>query len=68
MNIKISVNGSVKDIAKGTTLDVLIKSLVEKDQGIIVELNEKIITRNDWKEQTLNQGDAIQLISFVGGG
>jgi sulfur carrier protein len=68
MNINISVNGSAKEIDKGTTLDVLIKSLVEKDQGIIVELNEKIITRNDWKEQPLNQGDVIQLISFVGGG
>ncbi len=44
------------------------RPLFEKDEGIIVELNQEIIHRDQWKEQPVKEGDVIELIQFIGGG
>lgn len=66
--MKITVNGSVKEVDEVGNLDQLVTSLLEKTEGIIVELNEKIVNRNKWKEQPLREGDVLELIQFIGGG
>jgi sulfur carrier protein len=66
--MKVTVNGSVKEVDNVGSLEELVLSLVEKDQGLIVELNEQVIKRSDWKRQAVSEGDAIELIRFVGGG
>lgn len=68
MKIKISVNGSTKEVAGDKNLEQLVRSLVEKNRGLIVELNKKIINRNHWRDHILQEGDVVELISFVGGG
>ncbi len=66
--MKITVNG--KEINNDTfkNLEDLVTSSLAKNEGAVVELNEKIIRRNHWKEQPLKEGDKIELIQFVGGG
>ena len=49
-------------------LEQLVNGMVKKDHGLIVELNEKIVSRAQWREQPVAEGDKIELISFVGGG
>lgn len=66
--MKLTVNGSVKEIEKVANIEELVHSLVETDKGLIVELNEKIIKRDNWKQQTVAEGDIVELIKFVGGG
>ena len=66
--MNITVNGNIKKINDCKNVEQLVASLFEKNEGIIVELNEEIIKRDHWKEQPLQEGDAIQLIQFIGGG
>lgn len=66
--MKLIVNGSVEEIEKVTNIEELVHSLVETDKGLIVELNEKIIKRENWKHQDVAEGDIVELIKFVGGG
>jgi len=66
--MKLTVNGSMKEIDKIANVEELVHSLVETDQGLIVELNGEIIKRDDWKRQAVAEGDIVELIKFVGGG
>jgi sulfur carrier protein len=66
--MKLTINGNAKEIEPVENLEQLVQILVEKNQGLIVELNDNIITRDAWKRQTVQDGDAIELIRFVGGG
>jgi len=66
--MNITVNGKIKDFNDCKNVEQLVSSLFEKNEGIIVELNEEIIKRNHWKEQPLQEGDSLQLIQFIGGG
>jgi thiamine biosynthesis protein ThiS len=43
-------------------------SAAEKDRGFIVQLNNKIIKRDQWKDHTIHESDIIELITLVGGG
>lgn len=66
--MNITVNGKIKEVNDCKNVEQLVSSLFEKNEGIIVELNEEIIKRNHWKEQPLQEGDSLQLIQFIGGG
>ena len=66
--MKITVNDKIKDVNSCKNVEELVSSLFEKNEGIIVELNEKMIKRDQWKEQPLKEGDTLQLIQFIGGG
>ncbi len=66
--MKITVSGKIKEINTGENLEKLVSSLFEKNEGIIVELNEEMINRNLWKKQLLQEGDMIEFVQFVGGG
>lgn len=70
MQITIYVNGkeNVIDTEKVNNVDALVKSIAKKIDGLIVEVNETIVHRDHWHKHSLNDGDAIELISFVGGG
>jgi len=66
--MNLTINGNAKEIEPVENLEQLVQTLVEKAQGLIVELNDNIITRDAWKEQAVRDGDVIELIRFVGGG
>jgi sulfur carrier protein len=66
--MEITINSKIKEVNDCKNLEELVSSLFEKSGGIIVELNEEMIDRDHWKEQSLKEGDAIQLIQFIGGG
>ena len=70
MQITIYVNGkkNVIDTEKVNNVDALVNSIAKRSDGLIVEVNETIVHRDCWKEHSLNDGDTVELISFVGGG
>lgn len=66
--MKIILNGKETDNDTFKNLEELVTSSVAKIEGIVVELNGKIVRKNQWKEQPLKEDDKIELIQFVGGG
>lgn len=66
--MKITINGKETNNDAFKNLEELVASSVTKIEGIVVELNGKIVRKNQWKEQPLKDCDRVELIQFVGGG
>ena len=52
----------------GKTLADLLQEKTDMMQNVVVELNGKIMHREELANQTLSENDHVELISFVGGG
>ena len=39
-----------------------------KGRQLVIELNERILTRQDWEIVALQDGDRLEIVTFVGGG
>lgn len=39
-----------------------------KSDRVAIELNRNIVPRDRWAETTLNDGDKLEMVHFVGGG
>jgi thiamine biosynthesis protein ThiS len=66
--MNIICNGEQKGLAPRTTLQELAQSLGLNPQGVVAELNGRIVEHTSFNEQTLQDGDRVELIRFVGGG
>ena len=66
MNIR--VNGEKKEFDTVSTLSDLFNSLKLSPESVVVELNTKIIPPDSYATTQLAEGDAVELIQFVGGG
>ena len=64
----VFVNGEKKEFSDGLSLEQLVNELVLPGLRIAVELNGVVVRRGDWTETTLNDGDLIEIVNFVGGG
>lgn len=67
LHMKILVNGKDMVIAKGATIESLLESLGLFDKRVAVEHNRVILARDGYGAP-LNEGDVLEIISFVGGG
>lgn len=68
--MKLHINGEEKTFESRApfTLASLVESLGMKPDRVAVELNRDIVPRDRWAETTLNDGDKLELVHFVGGG
>ncbi len=66
MNIRI--NGEEKEIKEGLSLAALLDELQIRPGRVVVELNRNIITREAHGSTALKEGDALEIVHFVGGG
>ena len=62
----IYVNG--KETKNCKSLSVLLESSGFRRDRIAVEINGEIIKKSDYDKTVLNDGDKIEVVSFVGGG
>jgi len=65
--MKLTINGQLQDSAP-TTLAQLIEHLGMKQDRVAVELNRNIVSRDQWAETHLAEGDQLEIVHFVGGG
>ena len=67
--MKIVVAGEKKEVADGLTLSKLIEiEKVETPQYVTVSINEEFINSEDFDTHTLNEGDEVEFLYFMGGG
>ena len=66
--MKIKLNGQEKEFAGAQTLQSIIEQFCREHRRIIAEVNGEIVKSPRWVETLLKDGDAIELVSFVGGG
>ncbi|PXV95983.1 sulfur carrier protein [Lachnotalea glycerini] len=63
----VYINGSSIDVAAITLKDYLLKNGYSISK-IVVEINNKIISKANYENVILSSGDVVEIVSFVGGG
>lgn len=67
--MKITVAGSVKEYAEGTTVEQLIAAEnVEMPQYVTVTINDDFVETADRETRQLKEGDVVEFLYFMGGG
>lgn len=66
--ITVVVNGEPREIAPGSSLLDLLRSLDLDPRVVVVEHNRHIVRRPALASTVLRAGDQIELVHFVGGG
>lgn len=67
MVISLGING-VQETRAACTLLELVQEKQLAPERVVLELNGAIIKRPQWSETVLQQGDALEIVCFVGGG
>ena len=63
----VIINGEEKDVAGVTLANYLLENEYHVLR-IAVERNDEIVPKATYEEVTLNDGDVIEIVNFVGGG
>lgn len=66
--ITITLNGEERRVPAGLTVGGLLGHLELNERMVVVERNREIIRRVRYEEVPVSEGDAIELVHFVGGG
>jgi thiamine biosynthesis protein ThiS len=66
--VKIKLNGEEKDIADGVSVAGLLEQLQIRPARVVVERNRDIVPREAYGATMLAEGDALEIVHFVGGG
>jgi sulfur carrier protein len=63
----IILNGQKENFAAGTIAELVRSKGLEPDR-LVVEHNLNIVKQDQWPHIRLQEGDTLELLSFVGGG
>jgi thiamine biosynthesis protein ThiS len=66
--LEIMVNGEPRRVPGPATAADLLRHLGLDPRTLVVELNRKIVRRPLLSDTALADGDAVELVHFVGGG
>jgi thiamine biosynthesis protein ThiS len=67
-SVKIQINGEDREITDGLSVAQLLEELKIRPARVVVELNRNILSRDVYGSCMLKQGDALEIVQFVGGG
>ena len=64
----ITINGTSQQLISVKNLSEIVSSYCKQSKHVITELNGTIIPSDQWANTHLQDGDALELVTFVGGG
>lgn len=64
----VHVNGEQRTLAAGATVAGLLTELDIRPDRVAVEVNLNILDRSEFDRRSLQDGDRVEIISFIGGG
>ncbi len=67
-SIQVHVNGKEREVQPGLSVHQLVESFDLNPQLIVVELNREILSRDQFEDVQVSEGDTVELVHFVGGG
>ena len=66
--MNLQINGEKRQIPLSLTVTDLLKTLDIDSRQVAVEINRVIIKKQEYDNHNLNDGDAVEIVNFVGGG
>ena len=67
-SIGIQLNGEPRRLSAGTTIAGMLGELGLDPRKVAVERNREIVPRGTFDEVQVSEGDAYEIVHFVGGG
>lgn len=64
----IQLNGTEKSGYENISVEEMVNREGFDITRIAIEINGKIVSRNDYSKTLIHSGDTIEVVSFVGGG
>lgn len=65
---EIQLNGNREEVVEGTTIAGLLEAKGVNAKRVVVELNRRILPREEFGSAQLQPGDVVEIVTFVGGG
>ncbi len=65
--MNLTINGE-SQVFSAENLAALVEQLGMKADRVAIELNREIVSRQQWPETRLRDGDRLEIVHFVGGG
>jgi thiamine biosynthesis protein ThiS len=66
--VKLTVNGQGKEVAERLTVGGLIRELGLERAACAAEVNRELVPKRQHEARELRDGDAVELVTLVGGG
>ena len=66
--MEVILNGEPHPLPSPMTVSALLERLDIDARRVAVEVNETVIKRARYDETTIEDGDAVEIVNFVGGG
>ena len=66
--VRVRVNGEERSVSPSTSVADLLKELGVSLPRVAVEFNREILPKPSYSETLLRDGDALEVVQFVGGG
>ncbi len=67
-SIEVIVNGAAQTVVANATVADLLALLDLPGERVAVELNRRVVRRPAWGDTSLEAGDRLEIVHFVGGG
>lgn len=66
--MQIVLNGEPREIERPVTVAELLEQLGLEPRRVAIEVNEKLVRRQDHARTRLHEGDRVEIVTLVGGG
>ena len=66
--LTVTVNGEARTLRGATTVAALLAAIGLDTRKVAVERNEEIVPRSAYAATLLAEGDALEIVHFIGGG
>ena len=66
--MQVKINGEASELPEATTILQLLEKLKVRRDSVAVEVNREIVPRARHGDRRLQEGDAVEVVTFVGGG
>jgi sulfur carrier protein len=66
--VPVRINGELREVPAGLSLEQLLEWLELQPRLVVVEQNGEILRRDSYATARVAEGDALELVHFVGGG
>ena len=68
MTIRVTVNGTPREIPSGSTMSQLVARVTDLATGVAAAVNGQVVPRRGWPGTLLRDGDQVEVVTAVQGG
>ncbi|MDC0375701.1 MAG: sulfur carrier protein ThiS [Pelagibacteraceae bacterium] len=66
--IEIQLNGKPYSLSEGVNIDSLLEELSIPKGKVAIELNRKVLHKENYTKTVLKNNDQVEIVTFIGGG